>query len=138
VTAGTYIAEVEDLLASFQPTLLYIELIIYYECCVNGYIALTGGGCEKCGDNIINGPEECDGTASCGINCFCSNGYLSNGSGCHYCGDLILNGPEECDGTLNCANDCTCGTGYKSNGAGCESCGDLTPNGFEGCDDANC
>ncbi|MBU1536648.1 hypothetical protein KKF84_15080, partial [Myxococcota bacterium] len=94
--------------------------------------------CEQfCGDQIINGPEVCDGTNLAGQTCE-SLGYHQGGEAgcapdCHaldlsgclggFCGDTVVNGGEECEendlgghscvelgylsGELTCAGDCT-------------------------------
>jgi hypothetical protein len=66
--------------------------------------------CPYCGDNYVNGTDQCDGTddsaclgSGCRGNCTCA-----------VCGDDLAEGTEECDGTddgdcpLACQVDCTC------------------------------
>ncbi|HWB76506.1 MAG TPA: lamin tail domain-containing protein [Nannocystaceae bacterium] len=74
-------------------------------------------GCDPpvCGDHILNGEEECDGSEfggdegwvpSCedvlGVGyhgaVFCSNACTIDSSGCFSCGDGVVQGDEECDG----------------------------------------
>lgn len=89
-----------------------------------------------CGDNVKNGPEECDNGPR-------NTAYSADGRGCSfncdrnvpYCGDGIRNGPEQCDrgedGNTGehggCNEDCTrapfCGDGIIQSSAG-EQCDD--------------
>jgi len=88
---------------------------------------------EYCGDDTINGDEECD------TDCNDNNGNsLSDCDSCsadcktEYCGDGVVNGDEECDG------NCDGSTVHLCNG--CDSncvatfCGDRSINGHEECD----
>ncbi|MFH1207571.1 MAG: NEW3 domain-containing protein [Patescibacteria group bacterium] len=108
-------------------------------CTTNGYQGtkscdMTGGNkctawnncqaTEWCGDSIINGNEQCDGTDEV---CTTTGGYqgmrecdMVGGGRCElescqtteYCGDGVKNGPEACDGVdgvtgaQTCAKDC--------------------------------
>lgn len=83
-----------------------------------------------CGDGILNGSEQCDGTAGVGAHQACSIACtLIN---LPYCGDGILNGSEQCDGIVGiglhqeCSADCTL--------VSLPYCGDGTKNGIEQCD----
>jgi len=87
------------------------------EACDDGNLA-NGDGCDSncqfeavCGNNVAEGPEECDGTdnAACGggpcdIDCTCAV----------FCGNNLREAGEQCDGTApsNCPGacnpDCTC------------------------------
>jgi cysteine-rich repeat protein len=105
-----------------------------------------------CGDNIVNGAEECDDGGSNGILCNppysgsctycslnCTNVTLTGG----FCGDNIVNGAEQCEGSQTQA--CTIG-GYAGietcNASSCtwgscvatEYCGDGIINDAEECD----
>jgi hypothetical protein len=85
---------------------------------------------EWCGDEIINGPESCDGASS--IECQ-SNGYngvktctdscsLSNCKLSEFCGDKIVNGLEECDGSKFSEDglQTECGEGFNLKCSGCQ------------------
>ncbi len=60
---------------------------------------------ESCGDGIINGPEQCDGTNGVGAHQSCTDHcVLLN---VLYCGDGIKNGTEQCDdGNTNETDGC--------------------------------
>ncbi|HEY3357983.1 MAG TPA: hypothetical protein VGQ83_32340 [Polyangia bacterium] len=115
------------------------------------------GGCGgRCGDGVINGGEECDGTDFGGLTC--RSFYLLSGAlrcvdcriettGCaDHCGDGVRTGVEVCDGadfgSLACQS-----FGFHAGALGCEStcsqvttaactewCGDAAVNGAEQCD----
>jgi len=96
---------------------------------------------EFCGDNIINGAEQCD------------DGNNNNGDGCsavcvlEFCGDGVVNNNTEiCDSNTEA---CVTASGYNGNWLcnltcdgwnaciATESCGDGIVNGNETCDDGN-
>ena len=117
-----------------------------------------------CGDGVIGGNEECDGsdlggigdctdaavgggfsggTISCGANC------RLNTTQCYRCGDGSINAGEECDGSALGGNDCTSSEvgGFDSGTLGCTtqcqydtsgcvnfSCGDNVITGNEDCE----
>ena len=98
--------------------------------------SLTG---PYCGDLIVNGDEECDGSAPDHYTCSqeCSLEYVP------YCGDLIVNGDDECD--LGGLNGDVCVPSYGSTCSYCSGdcenvtlrgpwCGDNILNGNEECD----
>jgi len=115
---------------------------------------------DTCGDNIINGPEDCDGTAlgapvpRCSDFGFYSGGPVSCNGVCGFdtsscsetCGDDIVNGPEACDGANLGGADCTSLGYYGAAGLACNGvcsfdtsacagfCGDRIANGGEVCD----
>jgi cysteine-rich repeat protein len=115
----------------------------------------TGGGDARCGDGVVQPPEECDqpGSSICDENCralpFCGDGDVDGdeecddgnffgGDGCNactreFCGDGAANnnGEEECDDGNDdvgdgCRPDCTV-----------EVCGDGIVDVDEACDDGN-
>ncbi len=87
---------------------------------------IDDSACFGCGDGLISGTEQCDGTALGGATCVgrtcgagtCDGGTLScfpaNGpnecqldtSGCTNCGDNIRQGTEQCDGTAPITTTC--------------------------------
>jgi cysteine-rich repeat protein len=79
--------------------------------------------CEAtCGDNKVEGPEECDGNPA-------PDGFPCS-SRCTYCGNGVVYGIEECD------------DGNNDDGDGCShlcesECGDKMIEGAEQCDDGN-
>ncbi len=85
---------------------------------------------ERCGDGIVNGSEQCDGTAGVGANQVCSGtcGLIK----LPYCGDGIKNGMEECEGSAGigehqiCSDTCVLII--------LPYCGDGVVNGSEQCD----
>lgn len=106
----------------------------------------TGAEPSVCGDDQIQGNEDCDGTDLGGATCdtvsagFLPQGTLTclpapfcgfNAAGCYHCGNLNVEGPEICDDGINDG-------GYGNCGADCLSvgpyCGDGTTNGPETCD----
>lgn len=83
-----------------------------------------------CGDGIINGTEQCDGTAGVGAHQACLSACtLTN---LPYCGDGILNGAEQCDGTAGVGQHQECLTTCTL--ANLPYCGDGIKNGTEQCD----
>lgn len=121
-----------------------------------------GGLCivGTCGDGVINGTEECDGTDLGSATCLdygapqpgglvCGSDCKLDPSGCTaYCGNGHIDGNEQCDGsnfdnkscedygyysgTLSCTATCTVDLG------GCMGiCGDGMIEGFEECDGSN-
>lgn len=124
--------------------------------------ACAGGVCivNHCGDGVINGNDQCDGSDLGGATCLdfgspnpaglaCSSTCRLDPSGCSsYCGDGVVDNGEQCDGTafgnkscvdygyyggmLACTSTCTV------NLSGCAGqCGDGTIDGFEQCDGTN-
>ena len=114
----------------------------------------------RCGDGIINGVEECDGTDLGSATCLdygapqpgglvCGSNCTLDPSGCTaYCGNGHVDGNEQCDGsdfankscedygyyggTLSCTPTCMVNLG------GCMGiCGDGMIEGFEECDGTN-
>lgn len=69
------------------------------ESCTNESISYQWG---YCGDNKVNGPEQCDWSQNCSNACI-----ITTPSPEPYCGDNIVNGGEQCDGTINCNSNCT-------------------------------
>lgn len=65
--------------------------------------------CPFCGDDFVNGTDQCDGTDDSA----CPGACLSD-CVCAVCGDNTAEGPEQCDGTDDgscpgsCQLDCTC------------------------------
>lgn len=100
---------------------------------------------EHCGDNVVNGDEECDngtgengngkvtdcayGEESCKV---CTSECKETDGNTSYCGDGVTDGDngEECDKANDpyCSDDCKAKTG---------SCGDGTKQNNEACDDGN-
>lgn len=121
--------------------------------CAPGYDPDSFGGCiERCGNGIINFPEDCDpgdfeAAPGCDSECKCESGLNVLTNKCHYdyCGDSFIEASrnEECDppdgGSCNAA--CRCAVGYVLQDGVCvTTCGndrvDYPP---EECDgDANC
>ncbi len=117
----------------------------------------TGG---VCGDQVIEGNEQCEGTDLAGADCVSlgfSGGDLACADDCTYdtgactaavCGDGIVAGSEACDGsdfggntcealgytggTLACLDDCT----LDESGCFNAACGDEMISGLEECDGA--
>jgi hypothetical protein len=113
--------------------------------------------CFDCGDGVVNGTEDCDGTALGGATCMsegfdggtlgCSPTCTFVTSMCFDCGDGVINGSEQCDGTalggqtcmsqgftagpLACSPTCTFDTTM------CTTCGDGMAQGAEECDGAD-
>lgn len=104
-----------------------------------------------CGDNAVQGTEECDGTDLNGESCtggtlLCSPACTFDTSQCATCGNGVIEFGEECDGAelggatcnsrgfdsgaLGCSSACAWVT------AGCGTCGDGAINGAEVCDGA--
>ena len=103
--------------ASYPNSFLHIYLSCHRdeECdagdddeCGEDYGCTQNCVCEKCGDEIINGGEQCDGPdGDCGD-------YDCNSScRCEFCGDGEVNGDEQCEGNSDCPGgqvcvDCQC------------------------------
>jgi hypothetical protein len=83
---------------------------------------LDTGGCTGgvCGDDAINGPEECEPSLGVGaLDCtdfgfyvaeglVCNGGCSLDASACvEECGDFLVNGPETCDGAPAAGYSCT-------------------------------
>lgn len=110
-------------------------------------VSLTGQPSPFCGDNIVNGNEQCDGNLP--QDCTTNDGYSGTQSciaphspnmctwdNCittEYCGDGIKNGPEICDGedgnfgqheyctqTCEIAVEAYCGDGIKNGNEECD------------------
>jgi hypothetical protein len=120
------------------------------------------GACipASCGDNIVSGAEQCDGSDlgafdDCGDLGYYDTTPLVCGDDCRYdrdvcvggvCGDGNRNGPEACDGSDLQASDClalgfyesgplTCNAACSYNTTECRGfCGDSTLNGPEVCE----
>jgi cysteine-rich repeat protein len=110
-------------------------------------------GCQRCGDNAIEGTEVCDGTALGDAHCpvggplTCLPSCLGfNWSGCYRCGNGIREGSEACDGAD--VGGAACPPGSTSGQARCNSdcrldygacvrCGDGDQDAGEECDDGN-
>ena len=75
--------------------------------------------CNRCGDGIAGGTEECDGDDLRGTTCPGGSGAVRCTDACTLdfdlcpavCGDGIVNGSEECDIGLRCGTDEDCGSG---------------------------
>jgi hypothetical protein len=124
--------------------------------CQNG-ICIVG----YCGDGMINGTEDCDGTDLGGQTCVTlggsqGGGVLACGSDCKfnlagcssYCGNMIVDPGEQCDGTNLDSKSCTdygfyggtltCSTTCQVDLGMCSGrCGDGMIEGFERCDGTN-
>ena len=99
---------------------------------------LDYSNCQYCGDGEINGPEDCDPTASPPVSasndqCTEHTGYYGSGAvtcngdctfnmnNCEYCGDGIISGPENCDNSASPAvptdeDECEDHAGYLGSG----------------------
>lgn len=113
----------------------------------------VGGAAPFCGNNVIEGTEECDGTDLGGATCAdvgCSAGTVSCTPGCTLdysactscamCGNGVREGTEECDmldfggqtcgnfgctgGSLTCLGDCTIDSS-SCTGCGCLGLGEI-------------
>ena len=108
------------------------------------YVANYRPAATSCGNGIIDGTEECDGSnlngATCGTfghsqgSLSCNTDCTYDSSDCHTCGNGVREGAETCDGTdvagLSCA-DFSC-TGGGS--LGCNStCDDFDLSACNGC-----
>jgi hypothetical protein len=108
-----------------------------------------------CGDGVINGNEECDGSQLGGKTCqsqgfqdgtlSCTDNCTFDTTGCSNCGDGILNGHELCDGNqlggktcmtegfvggqLTCTSDCA-----SFDTSACHNCGNGVIDPSESCD----
>ncbi len=138
------------------------------KCCVYAQLAFPDslsfdpatGICNRCGDSIIAGDEECDppnsecpGGGTCDSVCQCPNcgnnqidgsedcdgtadsacpGQCTGACTCPSCGNNQIEGNEECDGTSDnaCPGQCT-------GACTCPSCGNNQIEGNEECDDGN-
>ena len=91
------------------------------------------GSTSFCGDGILNGPEECDGTAGCLADCtspdpICGNGAVETGEGC----DDMNTVTEACAyGLMSCT---VCSATCQSVAGATAFCGDTIVNGAEACD----
>jgi hypothetical protein len=98
---------------------------------------LSGCVTTSCGDGVLQGGEQCDGTLLGGKTCadlpgfnggtlVCKADCTYDTSGCGYCGDSVKNGTETCDGTD--LGGQTCATkGFKGGRLVCNA----TCNGFD-------
>ncbi|MBI5509463.1 MAG: hypothetical protein HY903_11995 [Deltaproteobacteria bacterium] len=116
-------------------------------------------GCTRCGNNILEAGEECDGNRLNGAACpdqgtvVCTTSCTLNYSGCRSCGDGLIQAPEICDpGDITDGNPApafggqSCSTaGYDGGDIACTSacaldltacyrCGDGTLDATESCD----
>jgi fibro-slime domain-containing protein len=83
----------------------------------------------KCGNGVVESPEQCDDGILAG-------GYGRCAAGCvvaEFCGDGVRSGPEQCD--LGVANSNTAYDGCTTQCKLGPRCGDGIKNGNEGCDD---
>ncbi len=98
-----------------------------------------------CGDAVVNGTDECDGTALAGQTCItqgfgsgtltCDASCAFDTSGCAapFCGDTFVNGTEDCDGSALGGATCisegfaggtlSCNASCAFNTAGCTAAG---------------
>jgi len=126
----------------FRVTICHAGELICKSDCTMDKSACT----QWCGDDELNGPEECDGTAV-KVACLegtqkCNPDCTIDRSGCKaWCGDgKILPGKEQCDGLLMPKNVChngkaVCSADCRLDFHGCEEfCGDELLNGNEQCD----
>lgn len=131
---------------------------------LEGSVCLEECTIRGCGDGIIAGLEDCEGTDLAGRSCLdlgFYGGTLACSGICRYdtaacagsCGDGILNGPtgtEQCDASDLAGADCADFGYYATVGLSCSAvcdydtsactggrCGDGTINGDESCDGAN-
>ena len=85
---------------------------------------LSGCVTTSCGNGVIDGAEQCDGTQLNGKQCAdlgfnggtlaCKPDCTYDTSGCGYCGDGVKNGSEKCDGNDLGGKTCiSLGKGYK-------------------------
>jgi len=119
-----------------------------------------GGGGQVCGNNAIEGTEECDGTALGGATCIsrgftggtltCNPGCLFDTTGCtaSACGNGLNETGEQCDDSNTdsgdgCSATCTRESGWTCTGGAEQlsvcgpTCGDAIIKGGEACDHAN-
>jgi cysteine-rich repeat protein len=89
---------------------------------------------STCGNGVVEGTEECDGTPSCDATC----------DRIPVCNDGFIDAPENCEdgNTTNgdgCSESCQLEPGWvcTSDGRCIRVCGDGTPSGDEECDDGN-
>lgn len=94
---------------------------------------------QNCGDNALQGIEECDGTADAA----CPGACLSDCT-CDVCGNDTALPPEECDGTDDsacpgaCLGDCTCDFCGNDIAAGTEECDGTDSSPCQGICQPNC
>lgn len=81
-----------------------------------------------CGDGVISGAEQCDGTNLGGATCQSIHGASATGtlacgsscsfvaSSCHWCGDGLIEGTKVCDGTDVGAATCSSVVGSSASG----------------------
>lgn len=101
---------------------------------LSGY-TLQASLLSRCGNNVVEGFERCDGTPLCDVTC---NRVQS-------CGDGFIDFPESCDdGNLAAGDGCGAGCATESGyicgsfgGACLPICGDNTLTNNEACDDGN-
>jgi len=87
---------------------------------------IDDSGCSYCGDNVIEGDEECESGMLGGETCesqgfddgvLACTGCTFNTSNCSTCGNGIQEGSEECDGTdlngANCSSPAAAGAGSR-------------------------
>jgi hypothetical protein len=91
-------------------------------------------GCSRCGNNVIDTGEPCDGVALGGATCTsrgyaagtlrCATGCVFDESGCTHCGDGDIDAGEQCDGAaLGGATCASLGTGFTGGNLGCRGAG---------------
>ncbi len=143
---------------------LTIGVVVLWMCACGGGGADPGPDAEPlcegctayvCGDGVVEGPEQCDGTGS-NCNWFgfygddevpCTDECTYDLTGCTgYCGDDVLDTQEQCDGGELDGRDCSDFGFYDASGLSCDAacrfdissctgfCGDAVVEGPEQCE----